>query len=65
MSLKFFLMNEVVRLVECQRFYKKKKLKITPRKCKRPFFEKRNCDLLNCRNMIVLITLFIDFIIKL
>ena len=43
----------------------KKKLKIIPRKCKRPFFEKRNFDLLNCRNMIVLITLFIDFIIKL
>ena len=64
MSLKFFLMYEVVRLVECQKFYKKI-LKITPRKCKRPFFEKRNCDLLNCRNMIVLITLFIDFIIKL
>ena len=43
----------------------KKKLKIIPRKCKRPFLEKRNCDFLNCRNMIVLITLFIVFIIKL
>ena len=63
MSLKFFLMYEVVRLVVCQRFYKKN-LKIIPRKCKRPFFEKRNCDFLNYRNRIVLITLFIDFIIK-
>ena len=63
MSCKFFLMYEVVRLVVCQRFYKKN-LKIIPRKCKRPFFEKRNCDFLNYRNRIVLITLFIDFIIK-
>ena len=51
----------MVRLVVCQRFYKKN-LKIIPRKCKRPFFEKRNCDFLNCRNMIVLIILFIDFV---
>ena len=36
-----------------------------PWKCKRPFFDKRNCDFLNFRNIIVLITLFIDFIIKL
>ena len=57
-------MYEVVRLLVCQRFYKKI-LKIIPRKCKRPFFEKGNCDFLNCRNMIVLITMFIDFIIKL
>ena len=65
MSVKFFLMYEVVRLVVPQRFYKKKILKIIPRKCKRSFFEKRNCDFLNCRNMIVLVNLFIDFIIKL
>ena len=64
MSLNFFLMYEVIRLVVCQRFYKKKKFKIIPRKCKRPFFEKGNCEFLNCRNMIVLIILFIDFIIK-
>ena len=64
MSLKTFLMYEMVRLVVCQKFYKKK-FKIIPTKCKRPIFEKRNCDFLNCRNMIVLITLFIDFIIKL
>ena len=51
MSLKFFLMYEVVTLVVCQRFYKKI-LKIIPRKCKRLFFEKRNCDLLNYRDMI-------------
>ena len=51
----------MVRLVVCQRFYKKN-LKIIPRKCKMPFFEKRNCDFLNCRNMIVLIILFIDFV---
>ena len=57
-------MYEVVRLLICQRFYKKN-LKIILRKCKRPFLGKRNCDLLNCRNIIVLITLFIDFIIKL
>ena len=54
-------MYEVVRLVVCQRFYKNN-LKIIPRKCKRHFFEKRNCDFLNCRNMIVLIILFIDFV---
>ena len=64
MSLKFFLMYEVVRLLVCQRFYKKN-LKKIPRKCKRHFLEKRNCDFLNCRNMIVLIIFFIDFIIKL
>ena len=40
-------MYELVRLVVCQRFYKKI-LKIFPRKWKRPFFEKRNCDFLNC-----------------
>ena len=51
MSFKFFLMYEVVRLVVCQRFYKKN-FKIIPRKCKRPFFEKRNCDFLNYRDMI-------------
>ena len=51
----------MVRLVVCQRFYKNN-LKIIPRKCKRPFFEKRNCDFLNCRNMIVLIIVFIDFV---
>ena len=64
MSLKFF---------ECMKWlgywyvkgFIKKKLKIIPRKCKRPFLEKRNCDFLNCRNMIVLIIFFIDFIIKL
>ena len=50
MSFKFFLMYEVVRLVVCQRFYKKN-FKIIPRKCKRPFFEKRNCDFLNYRDM--------------
>ena len=61
----FFLMYEVVRLVVCQSFLLKKQIKIIPRKCKRPFFEKRNCDFLNCRNMIVLFTLFIDLIIKL
>ena len=48
-------MYEVVRLMVCQRFYKKKKFKIIPRKCKRLFFEKRNCDFLNCRNMIVFV----------
>ena len=42
MSLKFLFKYEVVRLVVCQSFYKKKKnLKIIPRKCKRPFFEKK------------------------
>ena len=41
---------------------KKKNFKIIPRKCKRPFFEKGNCEFLNCRNMIVLIILFIDFV---
>ena len=50
----FFLMNEVVRLVVCQSKKKKKK-------CKRSL--KKNGGLLNCRNMIVLIALFIDFII--
>ena len=40
MSLNFFLMCEVVRLVVCQSFYKKN-LKIIPRECKRPFFEKK------------------------
>ena len=40
-----------------------KVLKKIPRKCKRPLKkEKRNGDLLNCRNIIVLITLFIDFV---
>ena len=65
MSLKFFLMYEVVRLVVSQRFYKFFFFKIIPRKCKRSFSEKSNCDFINCRNMIALINLFIDFIIKL
>ena len=62
MSFKFFfLMYEVIRLVVCQSKIKIKKK--NPRECKRSFFEKKNGDFLNCRNMIVLITLFIDFII--
>ena len=35
MSLKIFLIYEAVRLVVCQSFYKKKIIKIIPRKCKR------------------------------
>ena len=59
MSLKFFLMYELV----CQNFYKKI-LKNNSKEMQKAFFF-FNCDFLNCRNMIVLITLFIDFIIKL
>ena len=53
-------MYEVVRLVVCQSYKKKKKIQGN---VKGLFLEKRNGDFLNCRNMIVLIILFIDFII--
>ena len=58
MSLKFFVMYEVVRLVVCQSLKKKIQGNV-----KGLFLEKRNGDFLNCRNMIVLIILLIDFII--
>ena len=63
MSFKFFfLMYEVIRLVVCQSKIKIKKKKIQGN-AKGHFLKKKNGDFLNCRNMIVLITLFIDFII--